>query len=73
MIRSYFGGILAGIGLCGIGMKYLDRGHGVSVMKEPLWLIGGILLVVVGSFLARSSQRRIEHRRPQYVPEDHRL
>ena len=73
MTRSFFGGILVGIGLCGICMKFLDREHGVGVTEEPLWLIGGIILILAGSFLARSSQRRIEHRRASYVPDDHRL
>jgi hypothetical protein len=63
MKRSYLGGVLAGFGLCAIGIKYFDREQGVSVLEEPLWLVGGLILFLAGSLLARSARRRIEHRR----------
>jgi hypothetical protein len=73
MNRQYFGGLLAGIGVCAIALKYLDAEKGVSVFEQPLWLIGGAALFILGSVIAHSAKRRIEHRRSLYVPDDHRL
>jgi len=71
--RQYLGGLLAGFGLCGITLKYFDRQNGVGMFEEPVWLVAGGSLFLLGSLLAFSARRRIEHRRSQYVPEDRRL
>ena len=71
--RHYLGGFLSGVGVCGVAVKYLDANRGVGVLDEPGWLLGGGFLFLAGSVLAYTARRRIEHRRPQYVPEDHRL
>ena len=73
MTRQYLGGVLSGIGVCAVAVKYLDAEKGVAVLEQPLWLIGGLLLFVAGFVVAYTARRRIEHRRPQYVPDDHRL
>ena len=63
MTRQYTGGILAGVGVGALAMKFLVRSQGASAVESPLLFICAFLCVAIGSNMALAEQRRIENER----------
>ncbi len=54
---EFLGGLIAGAGLATVVAWSYSR-HGIEYGRSPFIYIGGLLLIPIGSFIARAAQRR---------------